>query len=101
MFDRIVMTDDPKTLADEYDRLSNRLRRLEAPPAAHWIDAFTAGDVIGTEVAARVLGASPATAKRRAVASAARKHPIAICIGGTWWFSVSRLLDDIEREDGL
>jgi hypothetical protein len=94
------MRDDIQTLADELDRLSGRLRQLEAVPG-HWVDAFHEADVVGTETAACILNVSPATARRRAAESAETKQRVAIRVCGTWQFSVSRLLDEAEREGGV
>lgn len=90
------MTDDAQ-IAVKLDQIA---RELRSRPPAHWIDAFAAGDVVGSEAASAILDVSPITARRRAAESVIGKRPIAVCIGNTWLFSVSRLLDDVEHEGG-
>ena len=98
------MTDDPVArIAANLELALADVKALETPtaPRGHWVDAYSDKDAVGTREAALILDASQATARRRAADRVATKHRIAALVCGSWLFSVSRLLDDIEREESL
>jgi hypothetical protein len=95
-------------IADRLDILAAEMRRQPATartPASDWLAQLldvVGGDVIGTDVAAMIVGCHPDTIRSRAVIAMEARQPIGILVAGAvWLFSQRRLLDAIEAHDGL
>jgi hypothetical protein len=87
---------DDRLLAE----LASRLREPSSD-AYDWVGAFRDGDVLTTDTAGHIAGVSAETIRRRAVESAALGRPIGVQHATIWMISRARLLDWIERDEGL
>jgi hypothetical protein len=83
--------------------LADLAERLRAPhsDACDWVDAHQDGDMITTDAAGFIARVSSETIRRRAVEAAERRQPIGVQHATVWLISRSRLLDWIERNEGL
>jgi len=79
--------------------VASRLAR-SAAGAGDWVDAFIGGEILTSDQAATILGASSDTARRRCVEANDIGKPLGICVGGIWLISLARLLRDVETRRG-
>ena len=94
-------------VADQLEAIAAQLRSQEpeSAPARDWLAELLdtkAGDVLGTDVAAVIIGCHADTARKRAVDAMEADKPIGILVANAvWLFSEARILADIEARDGL
>jgi hypothetical protein len=73
-------------------------------PGRDWLDELlnAGGDGLKSAEAAYIAGTSDSTVRRAAMAAALTDKPIGILMAGAvWLFSLRRLLDAIEEDEGL
>ncbi|WP_197082754.1 hypothetical protein [Bradyrhizobium sp. LTSP885] len=90
---------DDREVANKLIELAGALQQHK--PVRDWVDAHRDGTAFGSDVAAFISGCSTDTVRRRAVDSAAVGQPLGILQAGVWLFDLRRLLDWIERHQGL
>ena len=94
------MMTDARDIARELRRQADRLDSMT--PGTDWVDAWREGDALGTDESALVAGVSAQTIRRRAAEALDDGRPIGVWIAqSVWLISLRRLLDDIERREGL
>ena len=91
------MSDDPKVLAAEFDRLVDRVRRLER--ADDVIDDIRNGGLLTVAQAAIICEATDQTIYRWLVDATRRGRPLGEK-RATWLLGTARLLDYVERYQG-
>jgi hypothetical protein len=91
------MSDDPKAVAAELDRLAERLRRLER--ADDVIDDIRSGGLLITAQAAIICEVSGQTICRWNEDAARRGEPLGVK-QATWLIGTARLLDYVEKYQG-
>jgi hypothetical protein len=91
------MSDDPKALAAEFDRLVDRVRRLER--ADDVIDAIRNGEVLTVSQAAIICETTDQTVYRWLTDAGRRGEPLGVK-QATWLLGTARLLDYVEKYQG-
>jgi hypothetical protein len=94
----------PGDLDDEAEALLAQLRALlshpQVGPAADWIDAHIAGEIVTTDEAAHICATSTDTIRRRCDESVDIGAPIGVKVAGSiWLISTRRLLADHARRN--
>jgi hypothetical protein len=90
---------------NEQERIARALEQITAqvrqlPRPSDWIDAYSEGDAISTDIAAHIAEVSSATIRRRAAEAAACGKPLGILIAGSiWLISKTRLIDWIRDHE--
>jgi hypothetical protein len=91
------MSDDPKALAAEFDRLVDRVRRLER--ADDVIDDISNGGLLTVPQAAIICEVTDQTIYRWIEDAAGKGRPVGLK-RATWMIGTARLLDYIEKHQG-
>jgi hypothetical protein len=90
---------DDREVANKLIELARALQQHR--PVRDWVDAHREGSAFGSDTAAHLCDCSTDTIRRRAVDAAAVGQPLGILQAGVWLFDLRRLLDWIERHQGL
>ncbi|MGY4287743.1 hypothetical protein ACVWXO_006963 [Bradyrhizobium sp. LM2.7] len=91
---------------DQQERIARALEQITAqvgrlPPANNWVDAYSAGDAVNSDIAGFIADVSSATIRRRAAEAATCGKPLGILIAGSiWLISTRRLIDWIRDHEG-
>lgn len=94
------MNDALHEITEQVRRYMDHLDKIA--PEGDWVDAWTEGDAIGTDEAAFISGCSTQTVRRMAASAALTGNPIGRQMSkSVWLISRRRLLDWIERHNGL
>jgi hypothetical protein len=96
------MTNDPRSLAADLDRLTadagrlaGRVRQLDSEGDV--VDQILDGELLSLDQAADVAECSDEKIRKACVAAAATKRPLGIVFAGRWFVGKVRLLDDLEQ----
>jgi hypothetical protein len=96
------MTDDPKSLAAELDRLTadagrlaDRVRQLENEGSV--VARILGGELLNLEQAADVAECSDEKIRKQCELTAGTKRPLGIKFAGRWMVGKLELLDDLEE----
>jgi hypothetical protein len=92
------MSDDPKAVAVELDRLAERLRRLER--ADDVIDDIRSGGLLTTAQAATICEVTDQTIYRWNEDAGRRGEPLGLKQATAWLIGTARLLDYVEKYQG-
>ena len=90
--------DTPNEMAEKLETLASALRRRGD---LDWVEAYTGGDGVRSDVAARIAGCSVSTIQRQCKVSAEAGYPIGILVAeAAWLISIRRLLIWVEKNEG-
>ncbi|NOJ40318.1 hypothetical protein [Bradyrhizobium australiense] len=96
------MTDDPKSLAAELDRLTANAARLAAclrqlEPESSVVARILRGELLTLEQAADVAECSDEKIRKQCELTAGTNHPLGIKFANRWMVGKLELLDDLEQ----
>ena len=89
---------DSDGIAAELHAIAERIARSGQ---GDWVDAWRSGDAVTTDQAAMISGVSADTMRRRREDAAAEGQDLGVLHCGVWSFSKRRVLNWIEKHQGL